>query len=197
MRNLKISETLTAKKVVKFMLAGSMMVTSAFALTGCSNKDTDKKENAPVEEVVSEQPVEKTPYELELESLQDFQVTDKTYPNEDLERYNKIQGYVYQVTGGLDSHEELDWVPPTNTAYFEQFAGKYELQRYVILPCYFVRYRNPDEWLKMCPLHLGDTDPKNYFAVEEEYKFISDEELDKIFSSEVDYESRQFTLKNS
>lgn len=96
-------------------------------------------------------------YELsEIQQLKDFQIVDKEYDNEVLERFNKIQGYIYHYTYH-DKYFVEGWVA-SEPFYFTSIEKnddyikgvkknspdsidsykEYGFSGYIILPCYYV-----------------------------------------------------------
>lgn len=183
-----------SNKRLKKLLLSMVLVFTTATLSGCSNKTGDNQQ--PSETEIKE----KTSYELELETLQDFQVVDKTYDNKDLEKYNKMQGYLYRVDvmgkGGL-IRETIQLFPPTEEEIAREEAidnDKITFLNNVIVPCYFTYSDYSSKWLKIYPTTMGETNTMYYQAVDEQYKFTSDEELTKLFGIEETDVNRQFEL---
>lgn len=198
MKNLKISETLTAKKVVKMMLSGFFVITSAMTMTGCSNEKTSQKEDNNV--VTSEEPVEKelTPLEKEISELKDFQEVDKTYDNKDLEPFNKMQGYLYSIKEANvnEDLELIELIPPTKDglAELDKDGEEYKFIGNVIVPCYFIYIEAYEEWAKYYPRLMNDTDFSGYARVDDEYIYATPEELEKTFSISERSQAVQYKL---
>ena len=176
-------------KLVKTALSTGLVFGSIFGLTGCSgNNDKPAEIQTPTEDVLEPVAPEKTPEELEIEQLQDWQEVDRDYDNSILERYNKIMGYVYSVTRGADQHESITLVSPDDQegmAKLQSDGEKYVLIRRQILPCRFVYSAISKQWLKTYPDQPEGTIGESlYKAVDDKYIYISDEELDEIFGKE-------------
>ena len=197
MKNFKLSQAVfevsqgskeVKYKLVKTAISSVLVFGSIFGLTGCSgNNDKPEEIQTPTEDVLEPVVPEKTPEELEIEQLQDFQVVDKDYNNEILESYNKIMGYEYTVTRGADQHTEIWVISPDDQegmARLQKDGDNYRLSRRLILPCCFINSEYVGRWLKKCPIEDGNKDKDYYMAVDDKYKYISDEDLDIIFEGE-------------
>ncbi len=202
MKDFKLNPFAVPKeKAVKLFLSSGIVIASASGLTGCSgNHDKPNDTQPTTQDVVTETKpdtnLEKTPEELEAEALQDFQIVPdgKTYNNEILERYNKIQAYRYIVNPGRDQSEVIELIPPTEEGLAElQKNGRvHQFIESVILPCCFVFYTKDEGWIKTHPGKMWDTRRDFYVVSNKQYKYISDEDLYKLFGDENPGKSFQF-----
>lgn len=203
MKDFKLNPFAVPKgKAVKLFLSSGIVIASASGLTGCSgNHDKPNDTQPTTQDVVTETKpdtnLEKTPEELEAEALQDFQIVPdgKTYNNEILERYNKIQAYRYLVNPGRDEYEVVEFISPTEEGLAElQKNGRvHQFIESVIYPCYFVNTSGYG-WLKKYNTNPEETDALYYHTVKEEYKYATDEYLNEIFGTKEKQDLKQFTL---
>lgn len=189
------------KKAVKIMLSGAFIL-SPLALTGCSKQENSQTGGEPTTEVEptpegKPEVKELTPLEKEISEIEDFQVVNKVYDNKDLEPFNKMQGYYYNVSrNGKDARQIIEYIAPDEQglAKLEQFGEDYELINMVIVPCYFAYSEYSEEWLKLYPTYMNETNSLYYVFVDESYKYISDEELNKTFENPKNMQGYQLTL---
>lgn len=199
MKDFKLNPLAVSKvKAVKLFLSSGLVITSSIGLTGCGGNNVKPKDTQPpTEDVVEPVEPEKTPEELEAESLQDFQIVPdgKTYNNEILERYNKIQGFRYIVNPGRDEYEVVEFISPTEEglAKLQENGKYYQFIESVIYPCYFVNTSGYG-WLKKYNTNPEETDALYYHTVKEEYKYATDEYLNEIFGTKEKQDPKQFTL---
>ena len=140
-----------------------LLLALCLGLTGCSsgNNKTEESDNKVEDNTVNEDFINSTHqlikdkgYSIEeIEGLKDFQFVDKVYDNEVLERYNKIQGYMYTealyeeffVEGWEEWYNEtlLTVVPDEKILKSKKYYHepdnkteykKYKLIGYIILP---------------------------------------------------------------
>lgn len=207
MKNFKLSQAVfevsqgskeVKYKLVKTAISAGLVFGSIFGLTGCSgNNDKPAEIQTPTEDVLEPVAPEKTPEELEIEQLQDFQEVDRDYNNEILESYNKMMGYKYNIIHGADQHVEIWPITPDDQegmAKLQEKGDRYEFSGRIILPCYFVYSKISNEWLKVYGTY-SDQERTTYKAVDNKYKYISDDDLDKILGRKGE-KYKQFDVEN-
>lgn len=114
-------------------------------------------------------------YTLEdIQNLRDFQIVDKPYDNEVLERFNKVQGYIYEhysilpsglkiYSGNLNtsilSEEDSIRRLELETKYLSNGKAEYcsTLLKYIILPARITNFDDPNAKRKEICKHFGHT----------------------------------------
>lgn len=172
----------------KILLATTLSLT--MVLTGCNSNSNGGNGTT---EVKTER--ELTPLEKEISELKDFQKTDKVYNNKDLEPFNKMQGYLYSVNEkyGRDSVEIIKLIPPTKEgiAELEKDGENYKFISNVIIPCSFY-FTDGGNWVKCYPAHMNEEIKAYWFRADMEYLYITQEELNDVFGSNMEGTDHQF-----
>lgn len=149
-------------KRLRKLLLSMVVVFTAITLSGCkaqNQKNANHQETSKSAKYLEELNtfVTNKGYDFgEIQQLKDFQIVDKEYDNEVLERFNKIQGYIYHYTSH-DKYFVEGWV--TNGPFYFTSIEKnddyingmrkyspdstdsydeYGFSGYIILPCYYV-----------------------------------------------------------
>lgn len=183
--------------IKKVLLAIFLSLT--MGLTACTVKENENSNNgngATEEEV--EPKKELTPLEKEISELEEFQITDKIYDNEDLEPYNLIQGYLYRIGKGRDETEIVELTGPDDKEAMQQLQSdgyQYTFLNTVVMPTYFAYDENEQKWYKLYDKHINMKGKMFPVEIDDKYRYASDEELTELFGIDDPFIKKQFVLK--
>lgn len=188
----------TKKKLTKIALSLMLL---APALSGCDNGlDNNQPEKEEVSDVLYHvEEDEKTPLQKKMDSYKDYQEID---PNEEVDHkyleqvknqmvvtrvhiYTRFDDYGIRNYAGTYEDVKNRWSETNNTV---------DYVKTLIVPTYFRYVENLNDWVKIYDAGAVVDGEAIYSSCDNEFRYTSNEELDRIFGDEKEEYGKQFRL---